>query len=190
MSHTPFQDTNRRDLEDLFFLKQDQKLIEQLKAMQQMAETKEAIAKVSGITDDAILDKLIKLSVRPETLASLALVPLVEIAWADGKVDEREKAALLKAAIEQGFDQNSIDYKLLETWATHRPSPRLMDAWVHYVQGLCQQLTDTEKQNLKAQLIGHAREIATSSGGFLGLGNVSKSEQRVLEKLEAAFDGI
>jgi hypothetical protein len=43
-----------RALEDAFFLEQDRVLIEKLRAMTAMAETKDALAAASGITNDAV----------------------------------------------------------------------------------------------------------------------------------------
>jgi hypothetical protein len=52
----------------------------------------------SGITDDALLDKLVALNLHGETLAALSLDPLVMVAWADGHIDKGERIALLSAA--------------------------------------------------------------------------------------------
>ena len=175
-------------LDDLFFLKEDQKLINQLKAMKKLKETKEELKKVSGIDNEHILDKLVELNVRPETLATLSLVPLIEVAWADGSLDESEKSAILSSADKMGFSKESSDYQILVQWMTHKPTKELLDAWVHYIKGLCEQLTKDEVLELKNDLIGHARLIAAASGGFLGLGSkISKSESAMLETLEKAF---
>jgi hypothetical protein len=176
-------------LDDLFFLNEDKKLIEQLKIMKQMKETKENLAKVSGIKNELILEKLVALNIRPETLASLSLVPLVEVAWADGTVDEKEAKAVLVSAEKMGFSKDSPDYEILLNWMTHRPSNELLDAWIHYIRGLCEELSDEERSELKNNLIENARNIANASGGFLGFGNkISESEAAILEKLEKAFD--
>ncbi|HOU92007.1 MAG TPA: hypothetical protein PLU22_13235, partial [Polyangiaceae bacterium] len=74
-------------LEDAFFLAQDTVLVERLRALRKMQESKEALAAASGIASDAILSRLVELDVRPETVAALATVPLIEVAWADGEVD-------------------------------------------------------------------------------------------------------
>jgi hypothetical protein len=187
-----FGENQRKSLEDAFFLKEDQKLVENLRAMRAMAENKETLRKISGITNETILQKLIELNIRPETLASLCLVPLVEVAWADGSIDPKESQALLSAADTMGMKQGSIDHELIQQWLTHKPSTNLLTAWTHYIQGLCEQLSGEEKQTLKKELLTQARTIAEASGGFLGLniGNrVSKSESEMLKRLEAAFNG-
>jgi len=50
-----FLDKRGKTLEDLFFLEQDKILIEKLRQLEKMKETKEALAKVSGIADEDVL---------------------------------------------------------------------------------------------------------------------------------------
>jgi hypothetical protein len=184
-----FQEKQSKTLEDLFFLERDKKLIADLHRIEKMKETKKILAKVSGITNEDVLQKLVDLNVRPEILASLALVPLIEVAWADGKVDDEEKAAVLEAAAESFISKDSPDFDLLRQWMEHKPGPKLLEAWKHYVKGLCGELTQHQKNALKKDLIGHARQVAEATGGILGLGNkISKPEQKMLDKLESAFD--
>lgn len=180
--------TRAKTLEDAFFLRQDQFLMEQFHLMEQMKETMESLARVSGITNKDVLQKLVELNIPPDLVASLALVPLVEVAWADGEMDEKEKAAMLKA---EGslFAKNSPDMAVLKCWMEHKPGPQLLEAWKHYIKGLCEQMTAAEKAALRTEVIGHARHVAEAAGGFLGLGNkVSKAEQDMLAELEAAFE--
>ena len=177
-----------RILADKFFLERDKKLIEDLNRLEKMKETKRVLSKVSGITDNDILQKLVDLNIRPEILATLAVVPLVEVAWADGKVDEREKKAVLEAAKESFISKDSPDFDLLHQWLTHKPSVKLLEAWEHYIEGLCRELTRHQKSALKKDLIGHARQVAQAAGGILGFGKkISKPEQKILDKLESAF---
>lgn len=184
-----FQEKRGKSLEDLFFLEQDKILIERLHRLEKMKETREAIAKVSGIADEEVLQRLVELDIRPEIVASLALVPLIAVAWADGKIDEEEKAAALKAASESFVSKDSPDFGLLQQWMEHKPGPKLLEAWRHYIKGLCGQLSEHQRAAMKKDLIGHARQVAETTGGFLGLGNkISKPEKEMLEKLESAFD--
>jgi hypothetical protein len=184
-----FQDKPGKTLEDLFFLEQDKILIEKLRQLEKMKETKEALAKVSGITDEDVLQKLVELNVRPEIVASLALVPLIALAWADGKIDADEKAAVLAAASKSFVSKDSPDSTLLQQWMERKPSPKLLEAWRHYIKGLCAKLSEHQKAALKNDFVGHARQVAEATGGFLGLGNkISKPEKEILAKLESAFD--
>lgn len=179
-----------RELEDSFFLQEDQLLIERLKALRRMEESREALAQASGISDPKVLQRLVELGVRPECVAPLALVPIVEVAWADGSVDDRERKAVLDAAEARGIRAGDIQHTLLESWLAHRPAPALLEAWQHYVTGLLPQLGAAERQALRGELLDRARAVAEASGGFLGLGSkVSKAEAAVLAQLDRAFAG-
>jgi hypothetical protein len=176
-----------RNVEDAFFLEQDALLVKKLQAMKQLAETKEALASVSGIADDAVLSRLVELEVKPETVAALAAVPLVEVAWADGSVSPEEAAAVLEHASAHGVAAGTVERELLQRWLTHRPEPRLLEAWQAYVRGLCGKLSPAETATLRESLLRSTRATAQSSGGFLGMGRISAAEQKVLDALAAAF---
>jgi hypothetical protein len=63
----------------------------------------------------------------------------------------------------------------------------LLNAWQHYVQGLCERISPQERDALKQELLRDAREAAEASGGFLGMGKISSQEKQVLAKLESSF---
>jgi hypothetical protein len=177
-----------QQVEDLFFLEQDRRLIEELRKLKHMERSRKALADVSGIQDPAILDKLIELEISPELLATLAVAPLVEVAWADDQVHDDERKAILKAAEKNGIAAGSVDHILLEQWLTHRPSPRLLEAWAHYITGLCEKLTDEQREELRKDFVTRARSVADAAGGFLGLtSRISAAEEGVIARMEKAF---
>jgi len=155
--------------------------------MARLAETKEALASVSGIKNQDILQHLVELNVRPEALAALSLVPLVEVVWADGVVDEKETKIVLDFAAAQGIAAESVAHELLQRWLSHRPSEGLLVAWQHYVEAICETLTPEERKSLKEELLRNVRAAAEASGGFLGMGRISAEEKAVIAKLEASF---
>jgi hypothetical protein len=178
-----------RSLEEAFFLEQDRELIERRAELHRMEKTKEALAAVSGIKDQAILEQLVRLGVGAEALAALALVPLVEVVWADGHVDDEERQVVLEHAKKQGILPGGIEHALLERWLLKRPGDDLLVAWQHYVEALCNRLDGAQRASLKHELLGDVRAAAEASGGFLGLGAISAAERVVLDKLEGSFCG-
>jgi hypothetical protein len=176
-----------RALEDEFFRKEDQRLIGRLRELRDKSVSREALAKASGIKNEAILDKLLELGIRPETVAALALVPLAEVAWADGSLDERERRLVLERAEKSGIAPGSTDHALLESWLERRPEPKLLSAWIHMVRGLREHMTAQQVDELRAGLIKRAQAIAGASGGFLGVGKVSGAEADMIQQLESAF---
>ncbi len=177
-----------RSLEEEFFRRDDERLLKKLREKQATESAREAMAKATGASNPAVLDKLIKLEIRPETATALLLVPLVEVAWADGTLDDKEREAILALSREKGFAPGSAELALLESWLKKRPEPKLLAAWTLMIQGLCQQLDAAECAKLKSALLDRARGVAKASGGVLGLGSkVSSKEAAMLTNLEAAF---
>jgi hypothetical protein len=177
-----------RDLEDEFFHREDQRLIERLNELKAVETTREALAKASGITKPAVLDRLMALGIRAETVTALFMVPLVEVAWADGTLDAKERRAILDRAGDSGVTRESTEYALLEAWLDRRPDSKLITAWTHLVQGMCEQLGPDGAARLKTGLLERARTVAGASGGVFGIGSkVSNIEAAVLAQLEVAF---
>jgi hypothetical protein len=180
-------DRAARILEDAFFLEQDAVLVDRLRALREMDETKESLAAASGIEDDGILSRLVDLGVTPETVAALATIPLVEVAWADGAIAPAEREVVLNHANAKGIRPGSIEHALLERWLEHKPEPRLLEAWQAYIHGLCAQLVPAERDRLKQELLHSTTATAAAAGGFLGLGSVSTAEQQRLDELLSSF---
>jgi len=49
------------------------------------------------------LDSLIASGISPDTIAAVSLIPLVAVAWADKKLEAKERDAILNAATEAGI---------------------------------------------------------------------------------------
>jgi hypothetical protein len=177
-----------RTLEDEFFRKEDQRFTQRLRELQEKATSLESLGKASGIRNEAILEKLLHLGVQAETVAALALVPLVEVAWADGAIDERERQEILARAGTSGLAAGSPSQALLQTWLERRPEPKLLSAWIQMVKGLSEHMTPEQILVLRGDLIERARAVASASGGLLGVGKVSAAETDMIKRLEAAFD--
>jgi hypothetical protein len=178
----------RKALEEQFFTKHNEQLRQQLRESQEKQASRDALARVAGEAHPEVLDKLVELGISPETWAALEIVPLIEVAWADAKLEEKERSAVIKAAEANGITADSPSHALLEDWLRHRPDGRLLAAWAEYVVGLCANLDAAQKEALRDEMLGRARTVAEAAGGFLGLGSkISREEEVVLQQLEKPF---
>lgn len=179
-----FLGDRRRALEESFFAQRDRQLMDKLK--QQV--TKKQLAALSGIQNEATLDQLVESGMSAESLAALSLIPLIEVAWADGKMDPEERKAILSAADEKGIASGSASHGLLEEWLHNKPDSSMRSAWKAYVAALVEALEPAAAAELKVDVMGRARGVAQAAGGILGLGAISPSEQKALSDLESAFN--
>ena len=172
-------------LEDRFFFAESLVLKEQLARLKRELENEEALSKVSGIINRAVLKELVGKNIRPEILSALCLLPIIEVAWADGKIEEKERQAILEGAQKNGFGE---DHVILQEWLKQRPDESLIDAWRTYMSGLCETISDECLSTLKTDIVEHTRMVAEASGSFLGLTNpVSAAEQAVLDTIATFF---
>jgi len=176
-----------RALENQFYEKESQQKLAAMKEKLESQETRDELRKASGMSDDAVLDKLVALGLKANTIAALSLVPLIAVAWADGTIQDNERSAILQGAHGKGLEQGTDGYELLQTWLSKKPDEQLFDAWEAYIKALAGQLNDEQNRLLKNQIVGFAKMVATSAGGILGFGKVSGSEEKVLNRIEAAF---
>jgi hypothetical protein len=187
MANSGIEDRGRA-LEEAFFKKQHAAQLEKLRRKQEHEEARRALVEASGIDDADLIDRLVSIGIHAETLAALTLIPLVEVAWADGHVDERERKAILKGAESSKIEPGSPSHELLLIWTQDRPAPDLMASWNDYIRALCAELSAEQKQHLEERIVGRARAVAEAAGGFLGLGSkVSAEEEDVLQQLQQAF---
>lgn len=183
-----FLGDRRMALEEAFFRKENERQLAELREELSRKKSKGELRTASGITDDEVLEHLVSLGVSGQTLAALTLVPLIHVAWADGKMDAREREAVLMAAAGKGIDPTSATHRLLSSWLEEPPDSILFDAWRAYIRELSSSLVPGQRGLLKSQILAFAQTVAESAGGFLGIKTVSPAETTALDQIAAAFD--
>lgn len=164
---------------------------EQLTRIQLQAEERAArdlIAEATGITDERLLSELAGLGIRVETLSALTLVPLLEVAWADGEMDTAERDSILAGAASVGIEPDSTSYRLLQIWIEEAQAPDLTNLWHDFTRALCEQLSPVEAERLEQNVLGRARSVAAAAGDARQRSpHVSDVEDACLSKLAEAF---
>jgi len=184
----PFLQERERALENAFFARQDAVLLDRLREEDRRRSLRQALATVSGIQDETVLDELALLGIGPQSLAALQLAPMVLVAWADGGIEPRERAAIGEAAREVGLPAHPEAATLLDAWLAAPPGRELAEAWRHYVQALCARLSPDGRAALRRDTMTRARRTAEATHHFLGFGGqVSPAKREVLEILDRAF---
>lgn len=175
-------------LEDEFFAKKDAQKLAALKKDLNIDEKRDALAKATGMNDEALLDRLVELGISGETVVALSLVPLIKVAWADGEIQLNERDAIMQGAKAKGIERDTPAFNTLKEWLESKPSDSLFEAWTSYVQALCAEMTAEQTKILRTQILTFAKVIADSAGGFLGIKRIAKSEDEALDEISAAFD--
>jgi len=174
-------------LEDAFYAKKNKELLDQVRATMDAKTNRDALKAAAGISDEEVLDRIFAIGVNAESLAAMAIAPMVLVAWADGNINDKERAAIVSGAEKSGIKPDSMAGQLLDGWLEERPDDSLLDVWTEYTLALCGQLHAGDQIKMSDQVLGRCKTVAEAAGGFLGLGSISAQEQAILSKLAAAF---
>jgi tellurite resistance protein len=176
-----------RSLEEEYFRKHDAKLIEKLRERGKVEEIAEALAVKLQIDDPALLRRIMALGVTLDTGPAFLLAPLVQVAWAEGGVTDREREKVLRIATERGVDPASPAYTQLQQWLRKRPADAIFDTAVEAIKTGLSVLTPAERADRIKRIVDACREVASASGGLgrlLGLGTgVSSEEESLLDAM-------
>ncbi|MGE3841003.1 MAG: hypothetical protein AB7I50_05395 [Vicinamibacterales bacterium] len=172
--------------EDDYFRRRDAELVERARLDRQRESEREALAQALGLTEPAMVEALHREGLRAESVRLLELVPAVEVAGIDG-VDAAERKRLVRELAQASPDQQAE--RLVQDWLDRRPHA---DFFAAAIGGLRAQLsslaTEGERAALRRRVVDASTAVARSSGGLLGVGALSASEQRRIDRLEAELD--
>ena len=176
-------------LENQFFQHVDQQLIDKMRKNIESVSKREALSTVSNIKDQKVLDALLALDIDASAFAALSYVPVAAVAWADGKLDANERAAILKAAEQHGVHAGRPGYQVLEQWLQQAPPAAVETTWRNYVAAVKKEADPASFASLRNEVMGLAENVANASGGILGMATMSAAEKAKLTELAQAFDG-
>jgi hypothetical protein len=174
-------------LEEEFFRKQNAELVARLRATEARDQARQHMAAATGISDQAVIDELLDHGVTHATVAALALAPLVAVAWADRRLEEKERRAVLQEGAQAGVNPGTAEYELLESWLSEQPPASLMSTWATYARLIGESLGTDQRKEFRQTLLHRCELIANAAGGFAGIGRLSAEERAVINQIEAAL---
>jgi hypothetical protein len=171
-----------RSLEEDYFRKKDRELIEKMKQAAAAEQTRRDLGTRTGLTDPEMLRDLEELGFTPETVILLPLVPVVQMAWAEGGITPAERKMLIDLARKRGIAAGSNADTQLTEWMNRRPDPSVFTRATRLIRAMLG--SGQDKTNLSADdLVKYAEAIASVSGGILGMGRISAEERALLSQI-------
>jgi hypothetical protein len=180
---------NQRSREEEYFYKKDRELIERMKQAAATEKTRGELAATTGLTDPALLGELEQLGFTPATVSLLPLVPLVEMAWAEGGVSPAERKLIVDLARSRGIAAGSDADRQLTEWLDRQPPAHVFARATRLIQAMLTSGTPSGRDLSADDLIRYCENIASASGGVFGLGRISAEERAILTKVAAALKG-
>jgi tellurite resistance protein len=177
--------SNKRDHEEHYFRKQDQVLIERMRLAAAAETARRALGDKTGLTDPELLEEIEQLGFTADTVSLLPLVPLLQVAWAEGAISAAERALILDFARKRGIAEGTAADEQLSMWLDTRPAPVVFSQANRLTNAI---LAAHGEGDLSGDdLVKQCEAIAAASGGLLGIGKVSAQERAALQEIASAF---
>jgi hypothetical protein len=176
-----------RALEDEYFHRKERELIARMRERAAAESARTQLGQATGVADAEILQGLQDLGYTTDTITLLHLVPLVQMAWAEGHVTMRERDLIIEAARARGIESGSPADRQLQGWLAARPSEELFTTTLRAIAAMMQSRPEDERKAGENDLLSYLTSIATASGGVLGWGAVSDEERAVLARVTQAL---
>ena len=170
-------------MEDMFFAEKDAAKIREYRDAMDSKAKKEDLSSVAPF-DEQTLDGLVASGIDKHTIMAAKLIPLIAVAWSDGKMEENEAKSILRAAHAKGLEEGTPAHDLLDNWLKVQPSDELFNTWKGFISGYAKTYDVSSLQN---EILSLAVEVAESAGGFLRIMSISREEQTVLDEIKDAF---
>ncbi len=179
-----------RAQEDDYFRRKDLELIEKLRKTAAAKATQDALGQATGVTDPSVLVELESLGFTPDTVDLLPLVPVLQVAWAEGGITPAERDQLLKLAEARGIGAGSAAYDRLTSWMTTRPAEAVFAGAGRLINALLSSGSQAVADLSADDLVKYCESIAAASGGVFGVfGRVSTEEKQLLASIAADLTG-
>ena len=178
----------RRGLEEEYFHRKERELIEKMRRHAQEESTRRQLGEKAGVASEDILNDLQELGYTPETVMLLHLTPLIQTAWAEGGITERERELIIKAARSRGIDAGTAADAQLTTLLTDRPSEAYFEKTLRAIGAILQAQPPDVGQKTAHDLVSLSTAIAAVSGGIMGFHTVSDEERQILAHISEELE--
>ena len=135
----------------------------------------------SKLEDTALLALVKEFGLDESTYPAIVFLPLLYVAWSDGKIQSAEARKIRSIAKQKGLVSGAVG-KLLDDWLTNRPN----DAFFRAGFSLFLRIVQYEQARYEVtDIIALCKEVAHCAGGLFGMAySVSKEELEALEEIE------
>lgn len=170
-------------LEEAYFRKKDQELIEKIRLKAAADAAQQAMGVTTGLSDPELLQELHALGFTPETVSLLPLIPVLQVAWAEGGITPRERDLVESLANARGIAPGSPADAQLMDWLANKPSEKIFTGAGRLIQALLASGSVVVANLSAADLVDYCEKVAAASGGIFNLGKVTLEERTLLASI-------
>jgi hypothetical protein len=172
-----------------YFHQLDFELLETFRTRAGSEERRMRLAEASRINEPAILAALEKLGYDQTTVTLLFVVPLVQVAWADGSVSQSERDHIIAIASLRGVNENSPAYERLMAWLDRQPPDEFFQGTLNAIEAVLSSLPPIERKACKQALLLCCRDTAAGPCRLFGrMSRVCAAKRKVIEEISKRLE--
>ena len=179
----PWLNERGHALEEEYFWNKEKELIGRLREEGRQKHERQTLGERLETEDEALTAELVAAGITPQTLALLHLVPLIEVAWAEGEVTDRERQLIVAMAERRGAAPDDEVHLRLNELLAHRPDEAFYDVALKGERALLTRMSVDARANALEDLEKRCVAIAEAAGGILGMGTISPEERAALKHI-------
>jgi hypothetical protein len=168
-----------------YFRKQEEALLRELRRRAALADERGQLSAATRIDDERVLQDLGELGFDRDTAILLPILPLVEIAWAEGGVSSRERDLIFELARARGVQPDTPAYQKLSEWLSVHPDDDFFTKTREANARMIAALPADQREASTRDLASQSKRVAEASGGIFGLGKISPGEAQLIDKIVA-----
>lgn len=126
---------------------------------------RQGLAEALEIDDARLLDRLLDLGITAELAPAFQALPLVEVAWASGRVEADERWLVHAAARSFGLEDVGAAHGRLDAWLAEAPAAAVFFAWTRFAE---RRRSATGSLGWAVPILEGAREVADAARGSSG----------------------
>ena len=171
----------KRTNEEEYFQKKDRELIEQMRQRAKIEQQLRELGEEVGVTNPELSRELAEMGFTPETVKLLPLIPVLEMAWAEGEVTGAERKMVVDLARGRGIEAGSTADGQLADWLDRRPEDSVFRRAGRLISALFE--SGGRFDVTPDDIIKYCEAIADASGGLFGIRRVSLDERATLSRI-------
>jgi len=176
-----------RKREEEYFRRKDRELLDRMRKREMDDATRKSLEDATGIHDPEQIQELQALGFTPATLSLLPIVPVLQVAWAEGGVSAAERKMIIDLARARDIVAGSDADAQLQEWLDQKPSEATFRKAARLIGAILDHPAGSQVQVKPDDLLKYCEQIAHASGGLFGIGAVSAEEKKVLQQLAAVL---
>lgn len=136
--------------------------------------------------DAALREELDYLGIDQNNLLLVAVLPLIEVAWADGRIRPGEREVVLAAA-ERHAVLDDRGREVLESWLHDRPSGYYLQRGRRVLLALADRPDNAVDLEMLDEVGAFCEGVARATGGLFGLRGIADEERKAIDDIVEAL---